>query len=87
MQKEIDVLICPNLDARAGFFAWTVGANEKHLLTFGSSRRLRVFSPEWRGTQTAGKGCKAFVGWFDSIPRRHSSINARLLHDDPSALG
>lgn len=36
---EPDVLICPNLDARAILFARTVGANEKHLLTFGSTRR------------------------------------------------
>jgi hypothetical protein len=27
---------------RAILFAWTAGANEKHLLTFGSTRRLGV---------------------------------------------
>jgi hypothetical protein len=32
--KEIDVLICPNLEAADPVVAETVGANEKHLLTF-----------------------------------------------------
>jgi hypothetical protein len=49
-------------------------------------RKGVLVSSEWRGTQTAGKGCKAFVWWFDSIPRLHSAT-ARLLHDDPSAVG
>jgi hypothetical protein len=62
------------ISMRAILFARTVGANEKHLLTFGSTRRLRVtFSPEWRGTQTVTeRSAKPLFG--GSIPSRASTL-------------
>ena len=59
----------------------TVGANEKHRL-----HRQKVAChlllqmdrkwpfPQGRVPKRQGKVHKAFVGWFDSIPRRHSSF-------------
>jgi hypothetical protein len=86
--KELDVLICPNLTR-----VRRVGANEKHQLNLQEVAHcllLQVdkkwlFLPRGAAPTRQGKVCKAFVWWFNSIPRRHSSTIARFAHGAPSS--